>query len=220
MAAIAFSLRIYLREAFCISASVTRNSHTVLIQNDNKLQIRAAIIKRLVNHSARKCTVSDDAYGMLISTVKHRRLGVTESRGDRGRAMTCAECIMLTLTHQGEARKTSRCAKIVKSTLATCEDLVYVGLMADVKDDVISRRIENAMQCHRELGHAEVGSKMTATRLYLFNEKGSDLIAEIGYVGIRNRFQILGRIYIIQNSIFHKLSPITYGLKMAVCRLS
>jgi hypothetical protein len=43
-----------------------------------------------------------------------------------------------------------------------CDDLVRIGLMADVPDQPVLRRVEDVMQRHRELDHAQAGAEMAA----------------------------------------------------------
>ena len=45
----------------------------------------------------------------------------------------------------------------------TGQDLVRVGLVTDVPDDAIFRRVENIVECDRQFHNAEAGSEVTAS---------------------------------------------------------
>ena len=45
---------------------------------------------------------------------------------------------------------------------AAGEDLVRIGLMADVPDDAVARRVEDVVQRDRQFDHAEAGAQMAA----------------------------------------------------------
>ena len=51
---------------------------------------------------------------------------------------------------------------VVELVAAAGEDLVRVGLVADVPDDLVGGRVEQAVQGHRDLAGAEVGAEMAA----------------------------------------------------------
>src|SRR5580658_1232619 len=59
------------------------------------------------------------------------------------------------------------------------EDLMPVGLMSDVPYQLVIRRVENVMQCHCQLYHAQTGRKMPAMDAHRINNKLPELVAEL-----------------------------------------
>ena len=55
-------------------------------------------------------------------------------------------------------------AQRADAVAASGQDLVRIGLVADVPNQPVSRRIENVMQRDSELDHAEAGAEMAAGR--------------------------------------------------------
>ncbi len=76
--------------------------------------------------------------------------------------MRGAERIVFALGALGEAGKAVALAQRADAIAASGENLVRIGLMADVPDQPVGGRIENIMQRHGELDHAEAGAEMAA----------------------------------------------------------
>ena len=62
----------------------------------------------------------------------------------------------------GEAGQASGLAQGLDAVAAPGQDLVRIGLMADVPDDPVFRRVEDVMQGDRQLDDAEAGAEMAA----------------------------------------------------------
>ena len=62
----------------------------------------------------------------------------------------------------GEAGKPAALAQRADAVAPAGEDLVRIGLMADVPDQAVSRRVEDVVQRDGELDHAEAGAEMPA----------------------------------------------------------
>ena len=73
-----------------------------------------------------------------------------------------AERVVFALGALGEAGEPAALAQRADAVAAAGEDLVRIGLVADVPDQPVGRRVEDVMQRHRQLDHAEAGAKMTA----------------------------------------------------------
>ena len=62
-----------------------------------------------------------------------------------------AEGVVFALRALGEARQAVRLAQGPDPVATAGEDLVRVGLVADVPDQPVARRVEHVMQRHRQL---------------------------------------------------------------------
>ena len=82
--------------------------------------------------------------------------------------------------------------------VASGEQLVHVGLVAGVEDDGIARRVEDPVQGHGELDHAEVGAEMTTGARDLGDKEGADLVGQSREVAGRQGTQIRGFVDALQ----------------------
>src|SRR3954452_12082794 len=76
--------------------------------------------------------------------------------------MRGAERVVIALGALGEAGQTAAGAKRTDAVAAAGQDLVRIGLMADVPDQPVARRVEDVMDRGRQFDDAEAGSKMAA----------------------------------------------------------
>ena len=78
--------------------------------------------------------------------------------------MPDAEGIVGTLGAGGEGREPVLLLDGVQAVPAPGEDLVRVGLMADVPHQAVFRGVENVVQCDGQLDRAQPGGEMPAPR--------------------------------------------------------
>jgi hypothetical protein len=52
---------------------------------------------------------------------------------------------------------------------ASGQDLVGIGLMADIPDQLVARGVENGMECDGQLDHAQCRAQMPAGRSHFGN---------------------------------------------------
>ena len=62
----------------------------------------------------------------------------------------------------GEARQPAALAQRADAVAPAGEDLVRIGLVADIPDQPVARRLEHRVDRHRQLDHAERGAEMPA----------------------------------------------------------
>ena len=102
------------------------------------------------------------AMTLLLLAVEIARHRHAERGGDRGRGVRGAERIVFALGALGEAGQAAALAQRADAVAAAGENLVRIGLMADVPDQPVVGRIEDIMQRNGELDHAEPGAEVTA----------------------------------------------------------
>src|ERR1700688_5018381 len=76
--------------------------------------------------------------------------------------MSGAEGVVFAFGPLGEARKAATLTQRTHAPAPAGQDLVRVGLVADIPDDLVLRRIKDALQCDREFNDAETGAEMAA----------------------------------------------------------
>ena len=85
---------------------------------------------------------------------------------------------MLALGAEHEAVKAAGLADGFKAVAAAGEDFVDVGLVADVEEDFVFRRIEDRVQSDGELDDAEIGAQMAAGFGEGLDQEFADLLRE------------------------------------------
>ncbi len=86
-----------------------------------------------------------------------------------------AEAVVFALGPLGESGETAALAKGADAVAATGEDLVRIGLVADVPDELVLRRVEHMVQGDRQLDDAEAGAEMAAGDRHRADRFGAQL---------------------------------------------
>lgn len=76
--------------------------------------------------------------------------------------MAAVEHIMFALIGAAEAREPALLTQGVKALVSAREQLMGIGLMADIPDELVARGIELLMHGESQLHDAEIGREMTA----------------------------------------------------------
>ena len=76
--------------------------------------------------------------------------------------MRRAERVVFALGALGEAGQAAALAQRADAVAPAGQDLVRIGLVADVPDQPVVRRVEHVVQRHRQFDHAEAGAEMPA----------------------------------------------------------
>ena len=140
-----------------------RNRHVVVVEDDDQPRIhRAGIVHRLIGHARRHRAVADHRDDIVLAAGEVARHGHAETGRDRGRGMRCAERIVVALGALGETGQPTAGAQRADAVAAAGEDLVRIGLMADVPDQAVARRVEYVVDRGGQLDDAETGAEVAA----------------------------------------------------------
>jgi len=85
--------------------------------------------------------------------------------------MAPAEGVVLALAARGKRGESAVLLDGVQPRAPPGQSLVRIGLMTDIPDDAVVRRIKNVMQCHRELGQRRARLEVIAATADAANEK-------------------------------------------------
>ena len=163
------------------SADVRRDRHAVVVQHDHDRQVQpAGVVERLERDAAGQCAVADDRddLAVLADAAAHRLLEA-DRVGDRGRGVAGAHDVVLRLEDRAEGREPLVLADRRELVAAAGEDLVRVGLMADVPEDLVARRLEQAVQGDRQLAGAEVRAEVAADLADRVDDQLADLLRDL-----------------------------------------
>ena len=158
-------------------ADVRRDRHPVVVHHDHDRQVQpAGVVQRLERHAAGQRAVADHGHDLAVLAVAAaHRLLQAHRVGDRGGGVAGAHDVVLGLEDRAERRQAVVLADRVQLVAAAGQDLVRIGLVADVPEHLVARRVEQAVDRHGDLAGAEVGAEVAAD----LPDRVDDLLAHL-----------------------------------------
>ena len=155
--------------------------HVVVVEHHHELAARRlnGVVHRLVGHAGGHRAVADDGHDLVVAALLVAGGGEAEGGRDRGRGVGGAERVVFALRPLGEAGQAAALAQGADAVAPAGEDLVRIALVADVPDQDVLRRLEDVMQGHRQLDHAEAGAEVAAGDGDGVDGFGPDLVGEL-----------------------------------------
>jgi hypothetical protein len=113
--------------------------------------------------------------------------------------VTRTVAIVLALSAQKKAVEPLILAHRPEAFAAASQQFVHIALMADIKNELVFRCIEDAVQRQRQFDHAEIRPEMSADRGRVFFGKNADqfiadFLRELRQILFRDGFDIGGRL--------------------------
>ena len=125
--------------------------------------------------------------------------------------MRGAERVVFAFGALGEAGQAVAHPQRADAVAAAGEDLVGIGLMADVPDQAVPRRVEHVVQGDRELDDAEPGAEMAAGDRDRIDRLGAQLVRDLPKLALFEPAQVIGGVDLIQEGRLgrygHQQSP-------------
>src|SRR5271166_1032575 len=112
--------------------------------------------------------------------------------------MRGAERVIVAFAALGEAGEPAALAQGADARAPAGEDLVRIGLVADVPDQAVGWRVEHVVQGNRELDDAEAGAQMPARRGDGVDGLGAQLVGELAQLGALERPQVRRRFHAVE----------------------
>ena len=120
----------------------------------------AEVVQRLVGHAAGHRPVADDRDDRLVPAARIAGVRQSERHRQRVARVPGVEGIVGRLAALREPADASVLAQRPKALQAPRQELVDVGLVADVEDDPVGRALECSVDPEREFHSTEVGGEM------------------------------------------------------------
>ena len=95
-----------------------------------------------------------------------------------------AERVVFAFRALGETGEAAALTQSSDPVAPSGQDLVRIGLMADVPDDAVSRRVENIVQRHSQFDHAEACAQMPAGHRHRADRLGAQFFGDLGEVAL------------------------------------
>ena len=171
-----------------------RDRHIIVVKHDDEARMHGArIVHRLVGHAGGHRAIPD--YGDDVGLLGRQRVshGHSESGGDRRRGMRGAKRIVFTLGAFGEPRQAAAPPQGPDTVAPAGENLMRIGLVANVPNQTVARCIENIMKGYRKLDHAKPGTEMAARHRDRIDRLDTQFGCDLGEIGLLQPPQIGGR---------------------------
>ena len=134
----------------------------VVEHDDEALGLRFDVVQRFVADAAGERGIARDYDDVLVAAAQIAPDRHAERGGKRRAGVARAVAIVLAFGAQEKAVQPLVLPHRVKAIEAAGKHLVDVALMADVEDELVLRRVEDAMQRDGQFDHAEIRSEMAA----------------------------------------------------------
>ena len=171
-----------------------RDRHVVVIEHHKQATLgHARVVQRLERHACGHGTVADDGHGLALLTLDLGGQRHAQRGRDAGGRMCGAEGVVFALVTARETTDAAELAQGAHAVAPTGEDLVRVGLMTDVPDQAVFRRVEHVVQRQRELHRAKVGTEVAPGSGDAFEEEGAQLVGQRGELRAREAAHVLRR---------------------------
>ena len=137
--------------------------HIVVVENDDQARVpRAGIVHRLIGHAGRHRAVADHGDDIVRLPVQIARDSHAERGGNRRRGMGGAKGVVLAFRALGKTRQPAALTQGANAVAPPGQNLVRIGLVPDIPDEPVARRVEHVMQCNRKFDHAQPRPEMTS----------------------------------------------------------
>jgi hypothetical protein len=152
-------------------------------------------VKCLERNAAGERAVADhrDDLAVLADPAAHGLLQADRVR-HRSRRVAGAHDVVLGLEDRAERREPVVLANRAEPVAAARQHLVGIGLVADVPQDLVARRVEQAVQRDRELARAEVCSEVAADLADRVDDQLANLLRDLLKLLVREFLEVCGRV--------------------------
>jgi hypothetical protein len=181
-------------------ADVRSDRHTVVVEDDYDRHAEAAgVLERLEGDSAGQRAVSDHGDDLAVgATALTHGLLEADGVGDRRRGVARAHDVVDGLGDRAEGGEPAVRADGVELVAATGEDLVRVGLVADVPQHLVARRVDQRVDRRGDLAGAEVGPEVPADLADRVDDQLADLPGDDRELLDRESVQVLRLVYLVE----------------------
>ena len=186
-------------------ADVGRDRHPVVVEDhDDRRAEAAGLVDRLERDAAGHRAVADDGddLAVLARAVAHGLLEA-DRVADRGRRVAGAHDVVLGLVDRAERGQAAVLADRLELVAAAGQDLVRVGLVADVPHDLVARRVEQRVHRDGDLARAEVGAEVAADLPDRVDQQLADLLRDLLQLVLGQAVQVLGAVDAVEERLGH-----------------
>ena len=166
----------------------------VIVDDDDQVAVEfGGIVEALKRQAARKRAVANDGDDVVRIARQVTSVRQAAAQAHRRGGMAHGEQVVLGLVGIGKARGLAKALRIDISVRAPSQRLVGVGLVRNVKENLVDRGVKHAMERDRKLNDAQVGGNVPADDGGAFEDGVANLVAELRELGTIKSLDVLGR---------------------------
>ena len=176
------------------------DGHAVVVEDDQqRLPAQSRVGEALISQTAGERAVADEGGDMVV--LPQQGPGPGHAQGHRHRVGGVAgdEGVVDALLGLGEAGEAAEGAQRAHGPSPPSEDLVDVALVAHVEDQPVPAGVEDPVEGHGELHHAQVGGQVAAGPGHHIHHTGAQAGAQGLRLPIGDRFQIRDLVKLYQS---------------------
>src|SRR5205085_3068649 len=137
-------------------------------------------------------TVSDHADDVVRLLLLIARDGKAEAGGNRGGGMRRAETVVDALAALGETGKPAALPQRADAVAPPGDDLVRIGLMADIPDQFVAGGLEHVMTGNRQFANSQPRTEVASGHRHRRDRLLTKLVGELAQLRARKLSQIIG----------------------------
>jgi hypothetical protein len=188
------------REIFLQRADIRVDAHTVVIQDDQQVRIRnTRMVHSLEGQARRHRAIADDRHRFAVSLALifgcHRH---AQRSADRSRRMPHTKTVVFTLAPVREPAQPVVLSIGCEPVPSACQDLMTVGLMTYIPDQLVIRCIKNVVKGDSQFDYPQAGRKMAAMNTDSINDVLTEFIRYLVQLLLAELFKIFRRMHRLQ----------------------
>ncbi len=195
-----------LGEPLAHGADVGRDRHLVVVEHHDQVALQVAgLVEPLEGLAAGHGAVAEHGHHLARLAAQVLGLDHAERRRDGGGGVAHAEGVVLRLVPLGEAGQPPLGADGAEPVAPAGQQLVGVGLVADVPDQLVGGRREDVVERDVELHRPQGGAEVAAVGGAGLDDLLADLGAEPGQVADGELLQVCGRVDRVEQAAHDRL---------------
>ena len=189
------------------ASHVAGDGHVVVVQNNDKVGLPVSgVVEGLVGHAACQGSVADDGNDLIVLSQKVSGLDKAQACRHGGGAVAGIEGVVFRLPSLGKAADAAVLAQIVKAALASAQDLVGIGLVSHVPDQLVFGKVEDPVHGDGQLDYPQVGGQMASVFAGLLDQKSADLSRQKLQLAVGQLSDVRRSVYLIKDHNFLSFS--------------
>ena len=176
------------------AAMVLGNGLVVIVDDDDQVAVEfGGIVEALKRQAARKRSIANDGDDVVRIARQVTSVRQAAAQAHRRGGVPHGEQVVLGLVGIGKARGLAVACRVDISVRAPGQRLMGVGLVRNVKDNLVDGGVKHAMKRNRKLNDAQVGGNVPADGGGAFEDGVANLVAELRELGTIKSLDVLGR---------------------------
>ena len=168
--------------------------HVVVVEDDDQARVHGAgVVHGLIGHARRHRAVADHGDDIVGSAGEVARDCHAEAGGNRGGGVRGAERIVIALGALGETGQAAAGAQRADAVATPGQDLVRIGLVTDVPNQPVARRVEDVVDRRGQLDHAQAGAEMAARHRHRVDGFLAQLVGNLPHLVDLQLPEVVGR---------------------------